>query len=89
MSQFQKKLADEDRQLIADYIWKSLGSDIKMGIATVGEETAFSFEYQGNCIEIGALLPLLKLKHLDSDGCQWMSQFSGEILKEITGALLQ
>jgi hypothetical protein len=82
-----RKLADEDRQIVASYIWKSLGSDIKIGIATVGEETAFSFEYDGTCEGIDAFLPLLDLKYIGSADCLWVSPFNDGIKNAISNAL--
>ena len=78
-----KHLSDEKQQIIASYIWKSLRADIRIGIASVGDETAFSFDFDGSCSGVVTRLPALKLQKSDEAGCGWNSSVSLEDIEKL------
>lgn len=80
----QRNLSETYQQLIADYIWFSLGDKVRIGIAALNEETAFSFIIRKDCEEIPILLPLLKLERSNEGSCQWVSQFDARTLDDIS-----
>ena len=63
-------------------MWKSLGADIRIGIASIGDETAFSFIYKKDCEGIVSYLPA-KVGEINGKGCKWNSNISLEDIEKL------